>query len=90
MHGLNKRKGVVLAATAALCGLGACSDGRLKEPEDWNKTERGAVVGGAGGAGLGALVGSQSGNTGAGAVVGGAAGAAAGGLLGHELDKDDD
>lgn len=51
------------------------------------KTEEGAVIGGAGGAGLGAIIGNQVGSTAGGAAIGGVAGAAAGALIGHELDK---
>ncbi len=68
----------------------ACSHGRFKESEDWNKKERGALIGGASGAALGGLVGSQSNSTGAGAVIGGAAGAGAGALIGNEIDKQDE
>lgn len=74
----------------ALLGLVACAGGRFKETEDWNKKERGAVAGGLGGAAVGAIVGSQSGNAGAGAVIGGAAGAGAGGVIGNELDKNEE
>lgn len=52
----------------------------------WDKldrTERGAIIGGGGGA----LVGGAAGG-GGGALLGGAAGAVGGGVIGHELDKD--
>jgi len=67
-----------------------CSGGRAKSPGDWNKAERGAAVGGVGGAALGGIVGSQSGRTGGGALIGGAAGAGAGALIGNQLDKEED
>mgnify|MGYP000241756754 CR=1 FL=1 len=51
-------------------------------------TEQGAVIGGASGAGLGAIIGHQSGNRGEGAAIGAAAGALMGGLVGHQIDKD--
>ncbi len=51
-----------------------------------NKTEKGAVIGGTGGA----LIGSEVGEGAGGAILGGAAGAAGGGLIGHEIDDDDD
>jgi uncharacterized protein YcfJ len=54
------------------------------------KAGTGAVVGGAGGAGLGAIIGHQSGHAGAGAVIGGAAGAIGGGLVGNGMDKADE
>jgi uncharacterized protein YcfJ len=52
-----------------------------------NNTQKGAVVGTAGGAGLGAIVGKQLGNTGAGAAIGAITGLAAGGLIGNAEDS---
>src|SRR5262245_6978540 len=52
-----------------------------------NNTQRGAALGGLAGAGVGAIVGKQLGNTGAGALVGAGSGALAGGLLGNAQDK---
>ena len=49
--------------------------------------QTGALLGTAAGAGLGAIIGNQSGNAGAGALIGGAAGAGGGYLLGNESDK---
>ncbi|MCC6953541.1 MAG: hypothetical protein IT290_05445 [Deltaproteobacteria bacterium] len=69
--------------------LSACSSAN---PERWDKREKGAAIGGLGGAGVWALVGSQSGNAGAGALIGGAVGAGSGALIGNELedrDRDD-
>lgn len=80
--------GMTLVA-AILLGTG-CANGRFKDPADWNKKERGALIGGVGGAAVGTAVGSQSGNAGAGAIIGGAAGAGAGGVIGNEFDKDED
>jgi uncharacterized protein YcfJ len=54
------------------------------------KAGTGAVIGGAGGAGLGAVIGHQSGHAGAGALIGGAAGAIGGGLVGNGMDKADE
>ena len=50
-------------------------------------TQKGAVVGAAAGAGLGAIIGHQSGHTGEGAVIGAAAGGLTGVLVGEQLDK---
>jgi uncharacterized protein YcfJ len=48
----------------------------------------GALIGGAAGAGIGAIVGHNShGRTGSGALIGGAVGAGAGALIGNEQDK---
>src|SRR4051794_41745124 len=50
----------------------------------------GALVGGAAGAGIGAIVGHNShGRTGSGALIGGAVGAIGGALIGNEMDKAD-
>src|SRR5207253_3539466 len=54
-----------------------------------NNTQRGAVLGGAGGAGLGAIIGHQFGATGAGALIGGLAGTAGGALAGNSKDEAD-
>ncbi|MGE5191375.1 MAG: glycine zipper domain-containing protein, partial [Deltaproteobacteria bacterium] len=52
-----------------------------------NNTQKGAAIGGLGGAAVGAIVGKQLGNTGAGALVGAGTGALAGGLIGNAEDK---
>jgi uncharacterized protein YcfJ len=55
-----------------------------------SKAANGALIGGAAGAGVGAIIGHNSHNrTAEGALIGGAAGAIGGGLLGNELDKKD-
>jgi hypothetical protein len=48
--------------------------------------DQGALLGGLGGAGVGALVGNAVGNTGAGALIGAGAGAVSGALVGNALD----
>src|SRR5436305_71966 len=54
------------------------------------KAGTGALIGGAAGAGLGAIVGHNShGRTGSGALIGGAVGALGGALIGNEMDKQD-
>ena len=62
-----------------LIGLASCAN-----TPNWQK---GAAVGGAAGAGTGAVIGHQSGDAGEGALIGGAVGAVAGGLIGRQLDK---
>jgi uncharacterized protein YcfJ len=55
-----------------------------------SKAGTGALVGGAAGAGIGAIIGNNShGRTGSGALIGGAIGAASGALIGNEMDKQD-
>jgi outer membrane protein OmpA-like peptidoglycan-associated protein len=53
----------------------------------WNKTQRGAAIGGAAGAGAGAVVGSKSNHTILGAIIGAAVGGTAGALIGNYMDK---
>ncbi len=50
-------------------------------------TQKGAAVGGLGGAALGGIIGHQSGHGAEGAVIGGAVGAISGALVGEQLDK---
>lgn len=54
-----------------------------------NNTQKGAAVGAAGGAGLGAIIGHQFGSTGAGAAIGALAGTAGGALAGNAKDEAD-
>lgn len=51
------------------------------------KTQKGALIGGATGAGVGGLIGSKSGNTAKGAIIGGIVGAVTGGLIGNYMDR---
>jgi hypothetical protein len=53
------------------------------------QSEKGALLGGAMGSGLGAIIGHKTGSTGAGIAIGGATGALAGGLIGHANDQTD-
>lgn len=77
--------GVKRYATIGLLGavlLGGCSGLTARE--------KGAIAGGAGGAGAGALIGGVSGGSaGAGALLGGAGGALGGYFLGDKIFKDD-
>lgn len=50
-------------------------------------TQQGALIGGALGAGSGALIGNQSGHAGTGALIGGAAGGLGGALFGDMVDE---
>lgn len=52
--------------------------------------EKGALTGGALGAGLGAIVGNQVGHSGAGIAIGSAIGALSGGIIGNEYDVAED
>ena len=53
----------------------------------WNKTTRGAVIGGASGAVLGGVIGHAAGSTLLGAILGAAVGGAAGAYIGNYMDK---
>src|SRR3954468_5842233 len=70
--------------TAALVGLGSLVGCETK-------AGTGALAGGAGGALVGGLIGSNShGRAGEGALIGGAVGALGGALVGHSMDKADE
>lgn len=53
----------------------------------WNKTTRGAVIGGAGGAVVGGVIGRAAGSTILGGIIGAAVGGAAGAIIGSYMDK---
>jgi len=53
----------------------------------WGKTEKGAVIGAAGGGALGALIGHKTGSTVRGALIGAVVGGAAGALIGRKMDQ---
>ena len=52
-----------------------------------NNTQKGAAIGVAGGAAMGALIGNWANNTAAGAIIGAAVGGTAGTIIGHYMDK---
>jgi osmotically inducible lipoprotein OsmB len=70
---------LILLALFAVSGLAGCQ----------TYAGQGSLLGGLGGAGLGALVGSASGHSGAGAAIGAAAGALGGAAVGGALDDID-
>jgi len=65
--------------TLGTSGLAGCAS--------LNQTERGAILGTAGGAAVGAVIGRQVGNTAAGAIIGAAVGGAAGAVIGRQMDR---
>src|SRR5688572_17154099 len=71
------------AATAVMAltvlQLSACAS--------WGNREKGAVVGAAAGAGVGAVIGNQTGSTARGAIIGAVVGGAAGAIIGHQMDQ---
>jgi len=52
-----------------------------------NKSQKGAVIGTAGGAVVGGAIGSMSGHVGLGAIIGAAIGGVGGTIIGHKMDK---
>lgn len=52
-----------------------------------NKTQKGAIIGTAGGGAAGAVIGKVAGNTALGAIIGAAVGGASGAIIGHQMDK---
>lgn len=52
-----------------------------------NQTGRGAIIGAAGGAAVGAVIGKQVGSTARGAIIGAAVGGAAGAVIGRQMDQ---
>ncbi len=52
-----------------------------------NKTQKGAVIGTAGGGAAGAVIGKASGNTALGAIIGAVVGGSAGAIIGNQMDK---
>ena len=49
--------------------------------------DRGAVIGAAGGAAIGGVIGNNTGSTARGAIIGAAVGGAAGAIIGHQMDQ---
>lgn len=70
-----KRMVSILAIGVFLVGMVGCTS-----------TQKGAVIGGGGGAILGGVLGKQAGNTAAGAIIGAAVGGAAGAWIGHYMN----
>lgn len=81
--GLEKQSMKNVLILLALITVVGCSSQPL------SSREKGTLGGGALGAGLGAIIGNQVGNTGAGIAIGGAAGAISGALIGNEVDNQD-
>jgi outer membrane protein OmpA-like peptidoglycan-associated protein len=64
-------------AGALIAGAGGCA----------RNAQRGAVIGGAGGAVVGGVIGAASGSTAKGAIIGAAVGGAAGAIIGDQMDR---
>ncbi len=72
-------KNFLLTLTAALIILSGC--------KNMNKTQKGAVIGTAGGAAMGAIIGKAAGNTAMGAIIGATVGGVTGAIIGKKMDK---
>src|SRR5829696_6900295 len=59
----------------------------LSACKNMSKSQKGAVIGVAGGGAIGAVIGKKMGNTAAGAVIGAAVGGVAGTIIGQKMDK---
>jgi outer membrane protein OmpA-like peptidoglycan-associated protein len=77
MHARN----ILIAALggASALGFGGC--------QSLNNKERGAIIGAAGGAAVGGLIGRSNGSTSRGAIIGAVVGGAAGAIIGHQMDQ---
>lgn len=78
------RKAISLILVGIGTGVIGCATGPNGKT---SKAPTGAVIGSLAGAGLGAIIGHQSGETGAGAAIGAAVGGAGGYVIGNEQDK---
>src|SRR5690349_24007351 len=72
-------KKLLLIGSAAAIILAGC--------KSMNKTQKGAVIGTAGGGAVGAVIGKAAGNTALGAIIGATVGGVTGAVIGHKMDK---
>lgn len=79
---------LVLVGQSFLVGLCVVAAGTPATAVAQPNTQRGAVLGGLGGAIAGAIIGENNDEAGGGAAIGGAIGAVAGGLLGNARDRE--
>ena len=76
---LNKSMAVTLLAVLCLVVFAGCSTA--------TRSQKGAVIGAAGGGAVGAVIGKIAGNTAMGAIIGAAAGGVTGAVIGRNMDK---
>jgi hypothetical protein len=77
-----RRSIITLLGAAMLTAVAGCAG------EPFSTREKGTLIGGAAGAGAGALIGSAVGHPGAGAAIGGIGGAAAGYGIGNQMQNE--
>src|SRR5690348_8621705 len=78
MYQLVRQVGFASAAAVLLAAAGC---------QSLNKKEQGAIIGAAGGAVAGGVIGNATGSTARGAIIGAAVGGAAGAIIGHQMDQ---
>jgi outer membrane protein OmpA-like peptidoglycan-associated protein len=79
MFKVTRKAGVAGASVVLLASIG-CQTLNTKK-------EQGAVIGAAGGAVVGGIIGHNTGSTARGAIIGAAVGGAAGAIIGHQMDQ---
>ena len=79
MRSMRRISSYALCVTTASVMLFSCSN--------MNKTQKGAIIGTAGGAAAGGIIGKAAGNTALGAIIGAAVGGATGAVIGRQMDK---
>jgi len=78
MFKFNRQAGVASAIVMLLAAVGC---------QTLNKKEQGAIIGAAGGAVAGGVIGHATGSTARGAIISAAVGGAAGAIIGHQMDQ---
>ncbi len=84
---MNRAKHTLIAATAGILALSACTPTDVQTDNPRQRTTEGAAIGAAAGAVAGILTGDDAKERRRGAVIGAVIGGAAGGLVGNNLDK---
>jgi outer membrane protein OmpA-like peptidoglycan-associated protein len=79
LNGIPVRGLLGAALVAVTLGSTACAS--------LSNKEKGAVIGAAGGAAAGGVIGNQTGSTARGAIIGAVVGGAAGAIIGHQMDQ---
>ncbi len=78
---------IKIARSFVALGIAAFLFSSCDTVKNMNKSTKGAVIGGAGGAVVGGIIGKKAGNTALGSILGAAVGGAAGTLIGKKMDR---
>src|SRR5687768_3184975 len=73
-----------LSMLVVAAGLGS---GALTGCQSLGNREKGAIIGAAGGAAVGGVIGKNNGSTARGAIIGAVVGGTAGAIIGHQMDQ---